>query len=157
MMMESILFLAVCKMDYMKTKLYKNKIEVRKSNIHGWGVFAKEDIKKGEILEECTFISTPYNIDDPYCPNSSKYRFYYPQYKKGLNKNEWKSSTIFSAISLGYGSLYNDSKSEENSTAILDWDIENQLMVFSAKKDIKFDNEILLYYSKSLLKNEKIK
>ena len=53
--------------------------------------------------------------------------------------------------------LYNNSKSEKNSTAILDWDIENQLMVFSAKKDIKFDNEILLYYSKSLLKNEKIK
>ena len=137
----------------MKTKLYKNKIEVRKSNIHGWGVFAREDIKKGEILEECTFISTLFDsFDDPYCPNLPKYRFYYPQYKKGLDKNEWKSSIIFSAISLGYGSLYNDSKSEKNATAILNWDIENKLMIFSAKKDINSNNEILLCYIKSLLK-----
>ena len=38
----------------MKTVLYKNKsIEPRKSDVHGWGVFTKEKISKGEILEEC--------------------------------------------------------------------------------------------------------
>ena len=36
----------------MKTKLYKNKIEVRKSNIHGWGVFAQRDIYADEIIAE---------------------------------------------------------------------------------------------------------
>ena len=38
----------------MKTVLYKNKsIEPRKSEVHGWGIFTKEKISKGEILEEC--------------------------------------------------------------------------------------------------------
>ena len=38
----------------MKTVLYKNKsIEPRKSDVHGWGIFTKEKISKGEILEEC--------------------------------------------------------------------------------------------------------
>ena len=35
------------------------KIEVRKSSIHGYGVFANADIEIGEILEECHFISVP--------------------------------------------------------------------------------------------------
>jgi hypothetical protein len=40
----------------MKDKLYHNsKLEVRKSLIHGYGVFAKEDIKEGELLEECHY------------------------------------------------------------------------------------------------------
>ena len=40
-----------------QSKLYKNnKLEVRESPIHGYGVFAKEDIKKGELLEECHYI-----------------------------------------------------------------------------------------------------
>ena len=38
----------------MKTVLYKNtSIEPRKSDVHGWGVFTKEKISKGEIIEEC--------------------------------------------------------------------------------------------------------
>ncbi len=42
----------------MKTVLYKNKsIEPRKSDVHGWGVFTKEKISKGEILEECQLYS----------------------------------------------------------------------------------------------------
>jgi SET domain-containing protein len=40
----------------MKDKLiFNNKMEVRSSPIHGYGVFAKEDIKAGEILEEIYF------------------------------------------------------------------------------------------------------
>ena len=40
--------------------LYHNpKIEIRKSPIHGWGIFAKEFIKKDEILEEIPFLIIP--------------------------------------------------------------------------------------------------
>ena len=41
----------------MNSLILNPKIEVKKSNVHGYGVFAKEDIKQGEILEECHFIS----------------------------------------------------------------------------------------------------
>ena len=35
---------------------HSNKIEVRKSKIDGYGVFAKENLKKNELLEECHYI-----------------------------------------------------------------------------------------------------
>ena len=39
--------------------ILNKKIEVRKSPIHGYGVFATEDILPREILEECHFILFP--------------------------------------------------------------------------------------------------
>ena len=48
----------------MKSVLYKNsKIEIRKSSINGYGVFAKENIDENEILEECHFIVLDSKID----------------------------------------------------------------------------------------------
>jgi hypothetical protein len=46
-------------------ELYKNpKICVRRSKIHRWGVFAIEDIKEREILEEAPyFVLTKEDID----------------------------------------------------------------------------------------------
>ena len=42
------------KIGVFKDKLIKsNKIEVRASNIAGYGVFATDTIEKGEIIEEC--------------------------------------------------------------------------------------------------------
>ena len=42
----------------MKDVLYKNsKIEVRRSPIHGYGVFANDDINAGETLEECYYLN----------------------------------------------------------------------------------------------------
>ena len=46
----------------MNKLFHSNKIEVRDSSKHGRGVFAKEDIKSGEMLEECHYIVVDYNI-----------------------------------------------------------------------------------------------
>ena len=35
---------------------HSDKIEIRKSPVHGYGVFAKDDITKGELLEECYYL-----------------------------------------------------------------------------------------------------
>lgn len=40
----------------MKAKLFKNKISVKPSQIHNYGVFADKNIKKGEIIEECPIL-----------------------------------------------------------------------------------------------------
>jgi SET domain-containing protein len=40
----------------MKKQLFVNKIIVKKSGIHGYGVFANKPFKKGEIIEECYII-----------------------------------------------------------------------------------------------------
>ncbi|TAK78347.1 MAG: SET domain-containing protein-lysine N-methyltransferase [Gammaproteobacteria bacterium] len=39
-----------------KTKLFQNKLIVKKSPTHGYGVFAGKTIKKGEKIEECYII-----------------------------------------------------------------------------------------------------
>ena len=40
----------------MNKLFHSDKIEVRDSSIHGRGIFAREDIKGGEMLEECHYI-----------------------------------------------------------------------------------------------------
>jgi SET domain-containing protein len=40
----------------MKDKLIQNNIEVRKSQKHGYGIFATDFIKKGTVIEECHYI-----------------------------------------------------------------------------------------------------
>ena len=51
-----------------------SKIEVKQSPLHGWGVFAIEDIEADEILDECVFIpcKSLYTLN---IPLSSPYRF----------------------------------------------------------------------------------
>ena len=40
------------------------KIYVDKSPIHGWGVFASQDIETGEIIEEVPVLELPINKKD---------------------------------------------------------------------------------------------
>jgi hypothetical protein len=49
-------------------------------------------------------------------------------------------------VPLGYGSIYNSSKTEETANAEFFSDLEYDLMVFMALCDIKKDEEILTFY-----------
>ena len=123
----------------MSSLIYSSKIEVKKSPIHGYGVFAKEDIKKDEILEECHFISLP--KDNKYLnafiqlSDLIDFVFVFP---KGKDFKEW-------AWPLGNGCIYNSSP---NSNA--DWEIDEnkRLFIFKSIKDIKKGNEICTNYEK---------
>jgi SET domain-containing protein len=49
----------------MKSKLFKSeKIYIGQSQTHGYGVFCNQDIKKGELIEECYYLT----------PNESKWQ-----------------------------------------------------------------------------------
>ena len=103
--------------------LYVNpKLEVRLSRLHGYGVFAKDDIYNGELLEECHHIrlAPETNVKD--------YVFSWP------NSKEYKD-VKYRAIVLGFGSIYNSSKCEE--TRNTDWTTEENrnLYIFKANKD----------------------
>ena len=117
----------------MVNKLYHNpKLEIRKSPVHGYGVFAKDDIKKGELLEECFYMVQPgisqvYNMD---------YLYAWPDYGKPK----------YMTVLLGYGSMYNSSKKQNDCNAHYKTNVENHIFVFSAIKDIKKDIEILIWY-----------
>lgn len=108
------------------------KVYVSKSKIHGWGVFAKQKINKDEIIEICPF--TEINLEkDKIGSVLSDYRFNYPS---GSNDNWQKQVVVF-----GYGSIYNHS---DNNNAY--WYSEGDVYIFIAKRDIKEDEEILVYY-----------
>jgi len=116
----------------MKDRLiFSNKIELRKSLIHGWGVFAKEDIQESEILEEVPFLILPINKGE----SSSlfiDYRFNFPC-------GNWR----YQVLPAGFSCYYNHS-SEPNAG----WysDEENDVFIFTTNKFISKDSEILVSY-----------
>ena len=114
--------------------IFSNKIEIRKSPIHGWGVFAKENISSGEILEESYFLIIPMNYNE----SSSifiDYRFNYP-----------RSNSKYQVIPFGFCCVYNHSDSPN---AMWETDEDNEIFTFFSIKDIKKDEEILTYYGGS--------
>ena len=112
--------------------IYNPKIYVDKSPIHGWGVFAKEDIMEGEVFEECPILTLPIGKGE-ITPLLIDYRFNYPQ------GNEWEEQVL----ALGYGSLYNHS---ENANAYWVSDLENRTFKFISNREIKKDEEIFVWY-----------
>lgn len=116
----------------MKDRLYFNsKIELRKSPVHGWGVFAKEDIQSNEILEEIPFLILPIEKGEM----SSlflDYRFNFPS-------GDWK----YQVMPMGFAAYYNHSN-----TPNAGWytDEENDIFVFTTNQFISKDSEIFTYY-----------
>ena len=107
------------------------KIDVLKSNIEGFGVFACKNILESEIIEICPIIILQ-NEDICYIDKTKLYNYYF----------NWESNKI--AISLGYGSLYNHSY---NPNAIYLKDYENNKIIIKAIKNIKKNEEILVNYN----------
>lgn len=106
-----------------------NKIEVSETKKTGRGVFATENIKKGEVIEVAPililqfedFIDTRWNL---------LFEYYF-----------WMDNEVI--LALGYGSLYNHSK---YNNALYKFDLKKRAITFSAKKDIKKGEEIYFDY-----------
>lgn len=112
--------------------IHNTKIYVDKSPIHGWGVFAKEDILEGEVFEECPILSLPIKhgeVSDLFID----YRFNWPQ------GTEWEDQVL----PLGYGCLYNHS---ENANAYWVSNLENRTFKFISNREIKKGEEIFVWY-----------
>ena len=110
---------------------FNHKIQIRKSPIHRWGVFAKFDIFENEILEEVPFVVLPIAEGE----SSSlliDYRFNYP-----------RTNSQYQVIPFGFSCIYNHSNYP---SAKWETDEENQLFIFSTTRDIKKDEEIFVYY-----------
>lgn len=112
------------------------KICIDKSPVHGWGVFALEQIEKDELIEETPFFELFDKKDVNENCNKNilyDYRFAYP-----ANMN-WEKSVI----PFGCGCIYNHS--DENN-AYWTTDEENKTFKFFAKRTILPGEEIFTYY-----------
>jgi hypothetical protein len=121
----------------LKKILTSDNVYIGKSAIPnaGRGVFARRDIKKGEIIERSPIIEVPKNdLSNLKESILVTYFFYFGKNKERL------------AMALGFGSMYNHS-SKPNTT----YRIKPKEMVidFIALDDIKKDNEITFNYRNS--------
>jgi uncharacterized protein len=115
----------------MTAKLYQNKIVVKKSRTHGYGVFTKKKIKKGEIIEQCYFLMSRRGgdkaLEDYYFDARGKY-----------------------ATFLGYGSIYNHAN-EPNADYTIN--INKRIATIKASKAIPKGKEIFVSYGKAWFKS----
>ena len=107
----------------MNKKLFLNKLAVKKSTIHGFGVFAEKDLRKGEKIEECCFVFSAVEDDivEDYLFEAGK-RF---------------------ALLFGYGSLYNHS---DDANCEYTFDLKRRVATFVAAEPIKKGQEIFVSY-----------
>lgn len=121
-------------MIQMPTKIY-----VDRSKVHGWGVFAKEHIKEGELLEETPFVIL-FNRGEENEPSKKEmlpdYRFSFPV------SPEWRHQVM----PFGCGAIYNHSN-QPNAR----WEIDEgtETFRFISIRDISPGEEIFTYYGPS--------
>lgn len=111
--------------------LTKNlNIEIRKSIIHGWGIFATNDIPKDTLLEEChgLFLSRKEFAESQHIPGIACNSF---NIKEGL------------IIPYGYGAIYN---SRKDNTVKTKFNEEKRTLDFYTTQDIKAHEELFLNY-----------
>lgn len=109
------------------------KIYIDKSPVHGWGVFAKETIYEGEIIEECPILTLPiYNRESS--PLLIDYRFNFPS-----GTDNWAEQVL----PFGYGALYNHSNQPNAG-----WSSNNEkrTFIFRSIRIINPGEEIFVYY-----------
>lgn len=106
------------------------RIYLKNSGEAGRGVFAAEDIKSGEIVEESPYILIREEMVDPVL---GTYVFGGPP-----------GYDMLRCIVLGYGSLFNHSYSPNVFPSRCD---ENSMIVFFANRDIKKDEELTFDYA----------
>jgi len=108
------------------------KIFISKSKIKGAGkgVFAKDEIIQGDIIERCPVIEV--SLKDPANNDEGKLVDYFFYFGEGL------------AIALGFGSLYNHSY---NPNATYKINLSNKTIDFIAIKNINSREEITVNYN----------
>jgi len=123
--------------------LTKNpNIEIRKSIVHGWGVFTTSDIPKDTLLEECHGLFL------------SKEEFKKCDNIPGIVCNSFNIKERI-MIPYGYGAIYN---SRKDNTVAIKFNIDNQILSFITIKNIKANEELFLNYelARSMYKNKNI-
>ena len=112
---------------YKEHLLFANKIIIKRSQIHRWGIFAREKISKYEIIEESPYFFIP-SDEMELSPSSIPYSY-------DLHGD--------SIIGMGNAGLYNHSFNPNVDCQI---DKVNEIITHYAIKDINVGEELTLNY-----------
>lgn len=111
----------------MSNALIRKDISVKKSPIHGYGVFADQFIEANDIIEECYFLPLMQGVAD-------------------LKHVLFRVSDNENGLLLGYGSIYNHCDEPNAAYAV---DRDRQVMVFKACRSIDVGDEIVVHYGEN--------
>ena len=110
----------------MKKELFQGNVIVKKSKaIHGYGVFATKNFKKGDPIEECYLLVSTKGGD------------------KALEDYYFQVGRSANGIPLGFGMIYNHAEDPNADYKIYR---KRSLMVFKASRAIKKGEEIFISY-----------
>ena len=104
------------------------KVHVRRSSIHGRGVFTVGPLSRGSIVEACPALVL--SVDDIRDNGTLSFYVY-----------DWGDERV--ALALGYGSLYNHS---ESPNAYAEIDHVRNMIIIKALRRIEADEEVTLNY-----------
>lgn len=143
-----------------------DKMEVRQSPLEGYGVFATDSIKHGEVLEETPIILWPrvqtvtdklYHIlkDENFISEEELHReevknmfgfkhptkYYFKWYPPNTPADK-KATNAYQCLPLGYGPIYNSANGLNNAS----WEVKEKTFIFRALTDIEPNEEIFTFY-----------
>jgi SET domain-containing protein len=122
-----------------------DKICLKKSEIHGLGVFAKQDIKEQEKIEVCKLLRLGWRMAYQHDPVVKDYCW--GNMSCACEQCKIHGPTTY--LALGYGSIYNHS---DNPNSNISFDYKNQVFVVVASRDISNGEEIFVTYGDSYWK-----
>ena len=114
------------------------KLFIGKSPLNGYGVFAADDIRSGEIIEEAPFVKTGSRSNDLLHPEMSQILYTLPCDCDACRHRG--NNFVFSS---GYIQLYNHS---EDSHVRFDWLRNERIIRVTAIKDISAGSEVFHNY-----------
>jgi hypothetical protein len=124
--------------EFARKERFIQRTYVGKSKLHGYGVFAKEDIKAGEIIEECQALL----LDSTFKNNKDwVLQRYAMTWTCGCDVCRTNGNTM--AIMMGNGSQYNHS---ETPNSYIVQDSYMKTFTYYALTDIPKGTEIVWYY-----------
>lgn len=117
------------------------KVGVRKSAVHGYGVFAREVIEAGELIEESKLLKLGWRrhyTKDPVL-------YDYVWVNKSCNCRECEEHGSNQYIALGLGSLYNHA---DEPNTVLKTNFRTEVITIRASKRIEQGAEVFVSYGK---------
>lgn len=135
----------------MKDKLFRSeKIFVGASDTHGYGVFCTEDIKKGELIEECYYIVPDkakwQDLDTKFAHYFFSLPFLQDDHESFADENGGVTvgHVTRPVCVLGSGMIFNHSKDNN-----VNWQIYevSQVVSYRANKNIEAGSELFIKYN----------
>lgn len=119
--------------------LPNTKVVIRQSPIHGRGVFASQDIAKGEIIERCPMVQMEYRSNYQLDPKIFEYMYAQPP----CGCKDCKTHGMIFHMVLGYGMMYNHKDIPKTA-----WKFNYTQLIADliCTDDIKKDEEVFVSY-----------